>query len=119
MKHSKSSSVILLILLVGFFIGFTSKVYPQGARSRTYGMLYDGGYASGMSAGLVWRGEGLAYSEERIEFLKTQIPRKAGIDLNSFGVFASTAWENGYSDGWKDGYYITTDNYDNIWRPLK
>lgn len=91
MKHSKFSSVILFILLVSFFIGFTSKVYPQDTRSRTYGMLYDSGYASGMSTGLTWRGEGMAYSEEQIKFLKTQIPRKAGIDLNSFGVFASVA----------------------------
>ena len=116
MKFFKFNSIVLAIVLVGLFL---STAYPRDSltRSRELSICYNTGYSMGCDAGLTWRSEGLPFNQDRINFLKKILWRK--VTLRNISEFASTAWGDGYDDGWKDGYYITTDNYDNIWKPLR
>ena len=118
MKFFKFSSAILTILLVSLFVS-TAYARDSLTRSHALGICYDTGYSSGVEAGLLWKSEGLPFNKKRIEFAKTMLYRQSRTTFDRIGVFASTAWGDGYDDGWKDGYYMTTDNYDNIWKPWR
>ncbi len=89
------------------------KAESSGEWLRRHAKVYDFGYNSGVKAGLTWRGEGLAFDQERIEFLKTFFRRGEGKDFES-AIWS--AWCKGYDHGWKDGYYMTTTSYSNPYK---
>jgi len=83
---------------------------PEEARA------YEHGYRMGCDSGISWRGQGLDFSEKLIEFVRTELWQQSDMQGKKFPSYLKTAFNDGYDNGWRDGYHMITSNYLNIYK---